>query len=251
MRPTRIREIKMKTVFLKFVSIIAIAVVCASCVSIFSIRGNGDLVSFEKSVSTFEKIKSSGNAEVRFHASDEYRVVVTVDSNLEEYVAIFTKSNVLHIGIDDNWGNNRYSFTKYLVDIYCPVLTGITLSGSGNFYGVDEIAASTFESVVSGSGNIDGTFVCNKFSAVISGSGKIKIDGTSNDANITISGSGKFVGNGFHTKNASINISGSGKANICVGDHLNAIISGSGEINYCGQPKVVSKVSGSGRIRKM
>jgi len=209
------------------------------------------MVTSEIPVTRFESIHIEGRAVINYYYSQEYRAVITIDSNLEEYVAIFTKSNVLHIGIDDNWGNNRYSFTKYLVDIYCPVLTGITLSGSGNFYGVDEITASTFESVVSGSGNIDGTFVCNKFSAVISGSGKIKIDGTSNDANITISGSGKFVGNGFHTKNASINISGSGKANICVGDHLNAIISGSGEINYCGQPKVVSKVSGSGRIRKM
>ena len=240
----------MKTVFCKFVSIIGIAVVCASCVRICPIRGNGDLVTFEKSVSTFEKIKSSGAAEIRYHASEEYRVVVTVDSNLEEYVEIFAKNNVLHIGTENSWGNSWYSFTKYLVDVYCPVLKSITLSGSGSLQGVDEIIAPIFEAVVSGSGKIDGTVVCDNFSVEISGSGKITVDGTSRDADISISGSGKFSGNDFITKNASINISGSGKANICVTDNLDATISGSGEINYCGQPKILSKISGSDRIRK-
>ena len=241
----------MKTLFCKIVGIIGIVVVCVSCSKSFWIKGNGDLVISEKPVSTFEKIKCTGVAEVRFHASEEYRAVVTVDSNLDEYVEIFTKNNVLHIGNKNDCGHSSYSFTKYLVDVYGPFVTAVTISGSGSFKGVDEIVASTFEVAVSGSGKIDGIVVCEHFSVKISGSGKITVAGATKDADISISGSGRFNGNEFDTQNATVHISGSGKANICVTDNLTAKISGSGEISYRGEPKIDSTVSGSGRIRKM
>jgi len=241
----------MKTVFSKFICIIGISVFCMSCGKGLWIKGNGDLVTSEKSISTFEKIKCAGAAEVYFHASNEFRVVVTVDANLEKYVDIFVKNNTLHIGTKNECGHSSYSFTKYLVEVYGPALTGVAISGSGSFEGIDEIIASTFDAVVSGSGKINGTFDCVSLSAKISGSGKMTLVGTSTDANISISGSGRFHGNELDTKNASVHISGSGKATICVADYLNAKISGSGEIRYCGEPKIDSSISGSGQIRKM
>jgi phage shock protein PspC (stress-responsive transcriptional regulator) len=231
-----------------------------------AIKGNGNLVTSEKSVSIFEKINADNSAAVRFHASQEYRVVITVDENLEEYLEIDTKGDVLNIGTKAG----SYSFTKFQVDVYCPVLTNVAVSGSGSFVSMDKITTSTFESAVSGFGKIEGSIECEKFSAKISGSGKIKgniecenffanisglgeitVVGNSKDANINISGSGRFTGSEFTTNNANIHISGLGNVDIYVTDNLNANISGSGSINYRGEPKLETNVSGLGRIRKM
>jgi len=241
----------MKNILCKLVSVIAITVLLTSCIRIVSIRGNGDLKSFEMSVSSFEKIKSSGSWDIRFHESRDYRVIVTIDSNLEEYVDIYTKNNTLHIEMKNDWGNKTIIFTKYVVDVYCPVLMGVTLSGSEKFEGIDEIVAPLFDVVITGSGKVNGRFNCKNFSTKISGSGNITVSGISNYTDITISGSGNFNGSNFSTKNASINVSGSGKVSICVSDNLNATISGSGKITYCGSPVVNSKISGSGTIKKM
>jgi len=240
----------MEKLFIKLVGIMAIAIACSSCVKVGWMKGNGNLITLEKSVSSFEKIKGLGVDELRFYESDQYRVIVTVDSNLEDYVDVYTKNNVLYIGISNKGVHNSCMFTKYLVDVYCPVLTGVTISGSGSFKGVDEIIASSFEATISGSGNIEGKAVIDNFTAKISGSGKISFAGTCSDANISIFGSGKFSGNEFDMKNAAVDISGSGKANICVSDYLNAKITGSGEIIYSGQPKIESKISGSGKLKK-
>ena len=196
-----------------------------SC-NITAIRGNGNLVTSEKPVSAFEKISSAGSAEVRYHASEGYRVVVTVDENLDEYVEISTNNNELKIGTKMR---GSYSFTKFLVDVYCPVITSVSTTGSGNF-----------------GGNIE----CDNFSAKITGSGSITITGKSEDANITITGSGSFNSNDFHVKNATVKTTGSGNANISVEDNLKANVTGSGEINYSGEPKVESKVTGSGSVNK-
>jgi len=217
-----------------------------SCV-IFSEMGNGNLVSSERSFSSFEKINGSGSAEVRFYASQEYRVVVTADSNLIDNVETYVRNNTLTIGTK----HGVYSFTELTVDVYCPALTAVSMSGSRCFSSNDTITASTFDANLSGSGKINGTIDCNNFYARISGSGNITINGNSKDSNIDISGSGKFDGNEFSANNAVIRISGSGKAYICVTDDLQATISGSGELYYRGNPNVKSSVTGSGRIKKM
>ena len=246
--------------------VIGIVFVNNSCEATF-IKGNGILATSEKSVSEFEKINISGSAEVRFYESDEYRIVLTVDENLEKYVEIFTEGNTLRIKTK----NGAYRFTKFLVEVYCPSsLTAVSLSGSGSFKGMDNIITSTFDATISGSGDMRGdvectnysakisgsgsmrgNIVCQNFSSRISGSGEISVTGSSTDADITISGSGDFKGYEFNIKNADINISGSGSANVWVTDNLKAKISGSGNINYKGNPQVNSTISGSGKIKNV
>ena len=237
-----------KKIFLA-AAFIAIIACCASCVKyMFSINGNGVLATSEKTVSAFEKINVAGTAKVRFHASeDEYRVVVTVDENLYEYVEVFTKNNALNIRTKHGYS---CSFTTFQVDVYCPSLRGVSMSGSGSFEGFDKITTSNFEATVSGSGKVNGTVECEKFTAKVSGSGRITIAGNSHDANIDISGSGSFGGSDFEIFTAAVGISGSGSANVWVTEYLKARISGSGVVNYRGEPRVETNISGSGRVRK-
>ena len=209
------------------------------------IIGNGDFITSERNISSFEKIRSGGSADVRFRMSQEYRVVITADSNLMEIVTTEVSGNTLRIGTK----NGNYSFKKFQVDVYCPVLTGISISGSGSFNSDDKIITSVFESNVSGSGNISGTIECDNFSADISGSGDMAIVGTGNDSNIKISGSGNFNGIEFKTNNVTARISGSGDMSIWVLENINATVSGSGSIKYRGTPKINFNGSGSGKIR--
>ena len=236
---------------LNFISIVFIIGFFLGCSlnngSFIPIRGNGNLITSEKSVSSFEKINLSSSAEVRFNSSQEYRAVVTVDSNLLEYIEVYTRGNSLNVGTK----SGNYSFTKYLVEVYCPTVNSVSVSGSGRFNGIDSINVSTFTSSVSGSGRIEGTVESETFSAQISGSGKIIVTGNGRNSDIDISGSGKFDGDEFNINKAAVRVSGSGKANINVSEYLNASISGSGNVYYYGSPKIDKKITGSGRLKKM
>jgi hypothetical protein len=222
---------------------IAFSMIFVSCGTI----GNGNLVASERVVSPFNKINGKDIVKVNYHTSSEYRVTVTTDSNLTEFVTTDVKDNVLNIEIK----NGHYKFTKILVDIYCPTLTDIEISDSGDFNGIDRIITSTLKLNVSDSGNIMVTIECDNFLSQISGSGKIIVSGNSTDSNISISGSGNLDGNNFIVNNAIFNISGSGNAYISVTDYLQADISGSGTLNYNGEPKIDYYISGSGKIKKI
>jgi len=224
--------------------IVGISVVSISCITP-PIIGNGDLVSSEMNVSSFEKIRSDGSSDVRFHANQEYRVVVTTDSNLMDIITINADDNTLRIGTKSGY----YSFTKFIVDIYCPVLTGVSISGSGKFSADEKIIVPLFESNISGSGNMNVIIECENYSTDISGSGDIAIAGTSNNSNIKISGSGNFNGIEFKTNNVTARISGSGDLRIWAVENIDANVSGSGSIRYRGTPKIKFSGSGSGKIR--
>ena len=226
-------------------------------------KGNGSLITSEKEVSSFDGVSVSSSATVNYHKSNETRVVVTVDDNLFQYVKITVKNNILHVGTK----NGTYSFTTFIVDVYSPRVTDISISGSGSFENVEKIIESKVETKISGSGKIKGWFECDNFSIKISGSGKmdgnvkctdfssqisgsgnVNLTGDASHSDIHISGSGHFNGKGFSTYNADIRVSGSGNIHIGVEDYLKAHISGSGKVYYRGTPKIDFSGSGSGRL---
>jgi hypothetical protein len=253
--------------FVIIAAVIAISAAFTSCRSLVRVKGNGNIVTSERAVLPFEKIQIRGSAVVNYHASLEYRVVVTIDSNLEEYTRVYTEGNELKIGTKREKGKS-YSFTNYIVDVYCPKLSAVSVSGSVLFNGIDKINASTFALTISGSGKVNGTFECenfttrisgsgdieshiecNKFEASISGAGKITVTGSAKDMNVSGSGSMTFTGNEFQTNSALVRIGGSGRMQIWVLDYLKATVSGSGRITYRGNPKIDYTGSGSGRLR--
>jgi hypothetical protein len=207
--------------------------------------GNGNIVSSEITLNQFEKLNIHGSTKVRFHQSQDYRAVLTVDSNLVEFVEFLIRNNTLYI---ETKTGHSYSFNTLLVDIYCPGLTAVSVSGSGNFLATDTMIAESFELNVSGSGRTNISIICDNFLADISGSGDIIITGTGNDSNIRISGSGDFNGIDYKTNNVTARISGSGSMNIWVLEYLQANVSGSGSIKYRGNPIIDFSGSGSGRI---
>jgi hypothetical protein len=231
--------------FAVIAAVIGILAVFISCRSLTHIKGNGEMVTSERAVSPFERIQISGKATVNYRASHEYRVVVTVDSNLEEYTRVYTEGDALKIGTKNR---KSYSFTNYIVDVYCPKLSAVSSSGSVRFNGIDKITASTFALRISGSGDIDCYIECNKFDADISGSGEIEVSGSAKEMNVSVSGSVTFDGKEFQTNNAAVSVSGSGRMQIWVLDYLKVKVSGWSRVTYRGNPKIDYTGSGSGRL---
>jgi hypothetical protein len=238
-----------------------LALLAISCIHL----GNEKIVRTERTLNPFESVNCGENAEIRFHASQDYRAVLTVDSNLEQFVVLKIKNKNLNIKTKP--GPSCF-FSTFIVDIYCPYLSGVALSGSGHFSGIDKIIAPSFKSHISGSGKIEGSvecgnyianisgsgkinenIVCTSLSANISGAGEIAVTGTGNTSNIKITGSGNFKGIGFKTNTAFTHTSGSGNIYIWVLEAVDAKTTGSGSIIYRGTPKVNFSGSGSGRIK--
>ena len=232
--------------------VIVLAVLLAtfgiSCATAGGARGDGNMTTIEKNAGSFNEIEASGSVTVNYYRSREHRVSVTVDANLEKYVDIYTRAGTLYIKTK-SW--RPFSPTEYIVDVYSPGLTYVSLSGSVRFRGKGPISGRDLGFNISGSGRAEGAFECEKFSVNISGSGRLASAGKSDNLDITVSGSGSFEGSEFQTNNADIRLSGSAKIDVWVLDTLTANTSGSARVRYRGNPKINHTSSGSGRLESL
>lgn len=124
----------------------------------------------------------------------------------------------------------------------------LVMSGSGNIQTEDSLLSTSLSVTLSGSGTIQALAGNSESDCTISGSGEVTLSGFSNNSGVTISGSGNFHGFNFITDETSVNISGSGNAEVFANNSLNVTISGSGNVYYKGFPVISTNISGSGNV---
>lgn len=213
------------------------AVVMLVCVSFLFcscrkdiIRGKGDIVTQERAVANFDKVKIAGSTDVDIVPGASFRVVVSDYENLVDEVETSIHGTELKVGYKNNvWvtrGNSKVTITM-------PSLKGVTVDGSGNF------------NINSGFSNI------NYFSAFVNGSGNIWLHHLpADEVNVYISGSGDVRGFGLTAGKAKVTVEGSGNTEITANNQLDVRINGSGNVFYRGNPVMNVKISGSGKVER-
>ena len=240
------------------------SIIFSSCMFDIFEEGNGIVTEEDRVIPEFSEISSSGSFHVYYEYDETPGVTVSGESNLLEYVETVVYNDELLIRTPFNVNIRPH----HTIEVYVkgPYVDRIHLSGSGLIH-TDEIIADEFSATVSGSGNIETTFIgedlytkvsgsgeinvyaeADYTESYISGSGKIIFEGESDQSQFKISGSGKIRAYDFLTNDADIHLSGSGSAYINVDETLSAWISGSGDIHYIGNPYINSNISGSGRL---
>jgi hypothetical protein len=251
-------------------------------------KGNGSVISQERTANNFNAVILDGVGNVNVYHSENYKVVVTTDSNIQDIITTEVIGKNLHI---DKKKTNGFKVTKLVIDVYLPELKSISLKGLGNFK-INNGNASELDIDLSGSGNIDAqNFQFQNVTISLSGLGDIKLNGSASKLDIDLSGSGNIDAQNFQVQNTTISHSGlgdikinrnaseldidlSGSGNIDVqnfqvqnvtirhsglGDAkiwatntLNGSFSGSGNIFYKGNPTInVNKTTGIGNIKPL
>jgi hypothetical protein len=241
------------------IGLIIITAVFAGCASANSgrVKGNGDNTTFEReNMPAFEEIRistqvssntngSDGKIIARIHSGDEHRLNITIDSNLNHYVEVNVINNTLNIKTTTRMPKD------FVVDIYSPRISGISIDNAAKVEIIDAIQVPSFSIAIHGAAEIEGAVSCENFFANVYGAGKLTMTGYSSNAEINISGACSFKGRDFETNNAFVGISGAGSATVWAADNLTADISGIGTIKYRGTPNLQFSRSGLGRIRSI
>ncbi|MDR2481881.1 MAG: DUF2807 domain-containing protein [Spirochaetaceae bacterium] len=232
------------------VFIALLSFVCVSaCVSL--ITGNGDIVTSERALSPFNNVKISQIAQVRYHSSKEYKAVISCDSNIEKYVEVQSSSHTLKIGLDN--ASVTYWNITFIVDIYSPEITGISLSGSSRLELVDTLSVLSLKIKLSGDSKMEGELRCEgSFNADISGGSSLKTQGKSGAADIRLSGSSRLeLVDTLSVPSLKIKLSGGSKMEgelLCEGS-FNADISGGSSLKTQGKSGAADiRLSGSSRL---
>ncbi|TAI48298.1 head GIN domain-containing protein [Flagellimonas allohymeniacidonis] len=216
------------------------------------VKGNGNVVTLERSVGEYDAIALAGWFDVELVDGNEGEITLEGESNLLEYIKTEVKDGKLIIktekGVNlrpSNWGNG--------IQITVPIesVNSVSLSGSGDVVGKTTIKADDFKTRISGSGDIVLTVEADSIEASMSGSGDITLDGKTTDLDVQVSGSGDIKAYGLEAEFVTAQVSGSADIKVTANQSIQARVSGSGDISYRGNPKKINtKSSGSGDITR-
>ena len=197
----------------------------AAC-DVGGIRGNGHVVTEQRTVSPFTNIDAGGAFDIEW-SSGAPSAAVMADENLQQYIELTTRENVLRLRTKQS-----IHFARSLkVTITSPALEAAKLSGAS------KLTAH----------QVKGT----KFYLETTGATKITVDGAVDALIADMTGASNLSADSLQTKNAQISVTGAGKARIAVSDSLKASITGAGKVEYTGNPAQVEReIAGAGAIRR-
>lgn len=214
-----------------------------------SVEGNGHLKSENRNIRDVTKIKVSGDMDV-FVEAGAPSVKVEADENLMRYIETEADNDWLEIKTRDNTNINSHNPVKVYVTV--SNISDLKVTGSGNITCDKKFSSNSKMSFsVTGSGKIIADINAPAVDANITGSGDLNIKGETRNADVHITGSGNYICPDLKAENATVDISGSGDANLFADVRLKATIAGSGNVKYQGNAAVENHIAGSGSVIKV
>jgi hypothetical protein len=192
-----------------------------------ALAGNGVPKHETRQVGDFDKIVVDGCCNLKIICQEGIKLALDGDENLLPHIRTEVHGSRLHIFTDRKLSPR----TGLSAAISMPTLVGLEINGSST--------------------TVIGALDSKKLDVTVDGSGRIEASGRVTDLDVRIDGSGTLATTSLAAENVTVQISGSGRADIRAVKSIDVEISGSGNINYYGDPQVVHQsISGSGRITK-
>jgi len=258
-------SMKKVAIYLALVLVIAALPAAAGC---GVITGTGKIATWEMDFKDFNKIEVGNAFEVEITRSDTYRVSITIDEVLYEYLKIDQRGNTLRIGLKPNY---TYTGTKQQAVIYLPdlhrlelsgasraVVSGFSVSHSLDFelsgasqmeLGPTMAGNSDFE--LSGASRVNGYIQMDDGNFDLSGASRLELSGSGDDISIKASGASNVRLPDFPVNTVEVDLSGASRAVIKVSDRMDVNLSGASRLEYSGDPKLGSlNVSGGSSINR-
>ena len=229
-----------------------------------TIKGSGDEVTVDRTVTGFDKIESSIGADMDITVGAEFKVTLTGDDNIVELIETRVHGHTLEIDSRKNFSTRR----DIKLTITLPNLSELSNGGSGTVV-INKLSGDEFTLDISGSSDVtcEGTvrklmidvagsgkadftgLSCDRVNVELAGSGDITLAGTSKELEIEIPGSGNVDARELKCDDVTASINGSGNIDVWADQSLDGSVNGSGDIRYWGNATDISRdVNGSGRI---
>ncbi|HVN59015.1 MAG TPA: head GIN domain-containing protein [Bacteroidales bacterium] len=226
-------------------TLLALAVGFISCVDgqfYHSVRGNGNVVKKERTMSGFDAVKVSSGIDVYLSQGDKESVTVEADENLHDYIVTEVRNGVLNV-YTDNVSIRHAERERVYVTI--KDVKSLRTSSAGDIVGETPIKCGDIEISASSSGDITLELHADKVDVDISSAGDIKLNGDAQSLRADLSSAGSLKAYDFKVKEADVSVSSAGDADIYASDKLMARASSAGDIHYMGSPKYVDAHSSS------
>ena len=208
-----------------------------------TVYGNKKVVKTERNVGSFTGVSTSSAIDVVLSQGDKISVTVEADENLHEYIMTEVKDGTLRVFTKEGISIRDAEMRR--VHVTMREINYIGSSSAGDVFGQTSIKTEKLKLTASSAGDIKIEVYAKTIDANGSSSGDLTLTGEADMLDATLSSAGDLNAYNLKVKEADINVSSAGGADIWVTEKLVARASSAGDVNYKGDPKNVDAHSSS------
>jgi hypothetical protein len=214
------------------------------------IYGNGSVTTKTESMDGITGVRVKGGLDVYITQGPGTSVKLEGDENLLEYIEVVKEGNIVEVSTREGYSLRPSKSLRVYVS--APILNEFYIDGSGDIRTQTPLKDSnSIRTEIHGSGDAYLDVDAPAVSASIAGSGTINLKGNTRTFSGSIAGSGDIKGFDLLSETTSVDIGGSGDAQVFASKQLNASITGAGDVQYKGNAAVRQSTHGSGSITKV
>lgn len=210
------------------------------------VRGSGEIVTEERSVTGFRRVELLGEGSVVITVGDDESLTVRTDDKLLELVETAVVDGTLEIRTSEGVDIAPSDSVVYSIGIVD--LTGVRISGAGSVE-VGQWPTGTATVAVDGVGAVRiGDLASTEFIVEFGGVGTVSVAGTTDGQDVVVSGVGDYDAGDLESRTATVTASGTSSATVWVTESLVVEVGDTATVSYYGRPDVTQEVTGLGNL---
>jgi hypothetical protein len=239
----------MKKILLSSITLLILA---SGCMDMFGkrIRGNGNIQTETKNVSSFTGVDVSGAIDISVQQDASQSVKVEADENILPYIEIHNENGVLKI--HNRSGVNLKPSRGIRVYVTGPDFRLFEASGACKIYSENQINSNDkIDIALSGASDVRMDLRSPRVDADLAGAGTVELRGATRDFSVSGSGSTNVKCYDLLAENVKVHITGAGDAHVFASVNLDVRVTGAGDVRYKGNATVTQHISGAGSVKKV
>jgi hypothetical protein len=220
-----------------------------------TVIGSGEIATWEMAYTDFNQLEIGHAFDVQINRADNYRVSITIDKKLYEYLKIDQRGDTLRIGLKSGY---VYIDTIQRATVDLPDLRRLELSGASRavvsgfsvshsldfeLSGASRLdlghtIAGNSNFSLSGASQVNGVIEMDDGNFSLSGASSLELQGSADDITINASGASRVNLPDLTVTNVSVNLSGACDAVVNVSTRMDLNLSGASSLEYIGSPKL-------------
>ena len=215
-----------------------------------ALKGSGNVVAREGSVSGFDQVKVSHAFRANIKQGETFSVIVRIDDNLVKYLEVAKRGRTLVIGLEPDMSFSLEAVTME-AEISMPYLNGLDLNGASRVTIGGFRSDKDLDVKLSGAGKLQGNIQAGDIRFDISGAGRATLRGSADDLRVDASGASKVDLGALEVGQAEVGASGASEVTVNVEGQLDVMASGSSRVHYFGSPTLETvSTSGGASVEK-
>lgn len=215
----------------------------------FQIQGSGNVIARERSVSSFIKLHLTTGGTAEIIQSNEEKVIVECDDNLQEYVQATNSGRTLYI-VEES-GLRKARFTKLHIKIFVRHIDAIINNMEGNaFTSTPIVSDQPFDLRINAEGDSDFELRVASIKCVLRCEGDVTLRGECGDANIRTMMEGHLFAKDFLAGTLYLRNMSEGNMEVYSREKISITHMGEGYVHYYGPGTLKDiKFMGEGEVK--